>query len=196
MWPLFSDRWLGFRVSLGLPPTPQLHTGRELMPAPVLLYGIPEQIMPKPLSWPERVSMCGFWAYRTSQVSLRIIECTVQMIIFELCDKFCRQQIRPNVDLRIASPGCSSSLAIALGLRPLAYLSCWRRTWCWLCGDCHLLLPVSWMRSLSSLQQNSAQRLIQGHCALGTFNTVCTPGSVLKQDQWQLCDCLWSLYCI
>ncbi|KAK9848835.1 hypothetical protein WJX84_007193 [Apatococcus fuscideae] len=62
MWPLFSDRWLGFRISLGLPPNPQLRMGSQLMPAPVLLYGIPEQIVPKPRSWPEHAPMCGFWA--------------------------------------------------------------------------------------------------------------------------------------
>ncbi len=80
MWPLFSDRWLAFRIRLGLHSDPQLQAvaapaavpdsaaAPELCPAPLLLYGMPEEVVPMPLSWPEQVHMCGFWTAPTSEV--------------------------------------------------------------------------------------------------------------------------------
>lgn len=67
MWPLFAESWQQWRQEvLNLAPVPFLaaaQRGDALPPATPLLYGLPEQIVPRPGFWPgpDSVRMCGFW---------------------------------------------------------------------------------------------------------------------------------------
>ncbi|KAG2490237.1 hypothetical protein HYH03_011361 [Edaphochlamys debaryana] len=69
LWPLFTERWGEWRERLlRLPPLP-LHdrdtgeplTRGRLPPAPPLLYGFSERVVPRPPYWPPSVTLCGFW---------------------------------------------------------------------------------------------------------------------------------------
>ncbi|KAL6762927.1 hypothetical protein V8C86DRAFT_2509173 [Haematococcus lacustris] len=66
MWPLFTERWQGFRQWLGLAACP-LHLpgsdrpAQHLPLATSLLYGFSELWVPRPSHWPASVRVCGFW---------------------------------------------------------------------------------------------------------------------------------------
>lgn len=70
MWPLFTERWGEWRQrQLGLPQLPLHHPTShrplcgpgELPPAPPLLYGFSELVVPRPSFWPPSIHVCGFW---------------------------------------------------------------------------------------------------------------------------------------
>ncbi|EFN56472.1 hypothetical protein CHLNCDRAFT_145146 [Chlorella variabilis] len=60
LWPLFTERWGAWRHHrLGLPAVPysDCPPGVPLPPAPALLYGVSESVVPRPGFWPSTVHM-------------------------------------------------------------------------------------------------------------------------------------------
>lgn len=74
LWPLFSDSWQRWRQEvLGLPAVPfqaEAQAEAPLPPAPPLLYGLPEMLVPRPGYWPDSVHMCGFWLHQQGSAAL------------------------------------------------------------------------------------------------------------------------------
>lgn len=73
MWPLFTERWMEWRVEqLHLSPCPLTDPVTELpvtqhWPAePLLLYGFSKEVVECPSYWPCNVHVCGFWFWESN----------------------------------------------------------------------------------------------------------------------------------